>query len=83
MPHPIYEAVRRIADEEPFKPFVIVMDNDEKIVIRHREFVIPMKGWDLVLIQRPEDQEARLISPEHVRELTRAGPEAQAFAQSA
>ena len=69
----MYEAVQRISNEDPFKPFVIVMDNDEQVVISHREFVIPIKGWNLILVQRPEDQEARLLSPEHMRELTRPG----------
>ncbi len=73
MAHPVYEAVQRSVNEDPFKPFVVVMDNDEQIVVSHREFVIPMKGWDLILVQRPEDKEARMLSPEHMRELTRPG----------
>lgn len=72
----MYEAVQRLANEDPFKPFVIVMDNEEHVLISHREFVIPMKGWDLILVQRPEDNEARMLSPEHMRELTRPGARA-------
>lgn len=71
MSHPMYEAVQRIVHEDPFRPFVIVMDNDEQVVIEHRDFVVPMKGWNLILVQRPEDREARMLSPEHLRELTR------------
>jgi hypothetical protein len=76
MAHPMYEAVQRIVSEDPFRPFVIIMDNDEQVEITHREFVIPMKGWDLILVQRPEDHEARMLSPEHMRELTRSGARA-------
>jgi hypothetical protein len=78
MAHVMFTAVKHICDAEHFRPFVIIMDNDERIEIQHREFVMPVKGFEWILVQRPEDPEARLLSPEHIREVTRPHPHSAA-----
>jgi len=69
--HPIYEAIQRLIALDHFQSFVIVLDSGEALQINHREFAFPVKGWGLVIVQRPEDAVARMINPEHVREIVR------------
>ncbi len=67
----MFKLIQSLLARPDFKPFTIVMTDGEHISISHRDFVIPIRGFELIIVQRPEDKEVRAIAPEHIKELLR------------
>lgn len=49
------EAVRRIAKAQPFRPFEILVDGGEKIVVKHPEAIWIAPTDDFIVVQTPRD----------------------------
>ena len=63
------ETIRKHVERRPFIPFTFVLDNGERVRVKHPEAIFIITDWEIAVV---ENGWARYLGPEAVSEIEKA-----------